>query len=231
VLPREAQWPQVTLLGRLQPSTRAEFLTLGMARTFPPKRIIIRQWDQSQHSVLLVSGIVKVVGSTSAGYEALLDIRVRGDLVGEMSAMDGEPRSASVVTCSTVDSRWIRQADLRGFIDRHPDVGLEISRIISLRLRWANRRRLDFLTHNATTRLARVLVELAETYGRATHDGFDLGLELTQAELASVAGVALATAEKALHTMKREGLIRRGYRQIVIFDLDRLRRFGIANDA
>jgi CRP/FNR family transcriptional regulator, cyclic AMP receptor protein len=223
---RDPQWPEATLLGRVRASSRAELLSLGVPREYPPRRRIIRQWEESRYAALLVAGIVKVVGSVRAGSEALLDIRVGGDLVGEMSALDGQPRSASVVACGAVQARLIRHGDLKGFLDRHPDVAQEISRIISLRLRWANRRRLDFLAHDATTRTARVLVELADTYGRRTAEGTDLGLELTQAEIASIAGVAQATAEKALHAVEHADLIRRGYRRIVVTDLERLRHFA-----
>jgi CRP/FNR family transcriptional regulator, cyclic AMP receptor protein len=216
-------WPGGTLLGSLRESVRDEFLTIGVLRVFPPRRQVIRQWDESQHSFLLIRGIVKVVGSANPGTEALLDIRVGGDLVGEMSALDGERRSASVLTCGEVQARLIKQAELASFMTRYPEVAIEIGRIMARRLRWANRRRLDFLAHDATTRVGRLLVELTDTYGRRGSGGWDLGLDLTQAELASVAGVAKATAEKALHSLEQDALIKRGYRRIVVTDLELMR--------
>jgi CRP-like cAMP-binding protein len=219
-----------TLLGSLRPSVRDGLLALGVARSYPVRRRIITERDETRYVFLLLSGIVKAVVSTPSGAEALLDIRIGGDLVGEMAAFDGQPRSASVITCSVVEARLIKEPDLTGFLSRHPDAGREISRIIVQRLRWANRRRLDFVAHDAGTRIARVLVEIATNYGHDGDKGRDLGLELTQNEVATVAGVALPTAEKALAGFEHDGLIQRGYRRIIVTDLDRMRATAEADD-
>jgi CRP/FNR family transcriptional regulator, cyclic AMP receptor protein len=101
---------------------------------------------------------------------------------------------------------------------------LSIASMISKRLRWANQRRVDFAALDAKTRICRVLLTLTETYG---HDldtgGRDLGAPLTQDELASLAGVRLATAEKALRSFAAAGLIRLGYRSITVLDMPQLR--------
>jgi CRP/FNR family transcriptional regulator, cyclic AMP receptor protein len=96
--------------------------------------------------------------------------------------------------------------------------------MIAQRLRWANRRRVDYLAHDAATRVVRVLVELVETYGRQVPDGWDLGVELTQSEIASIAGVKLATAKKILHALDQDGLVKRGYRDLRVADLVRMRQ-------
>jgi CRP-like cAMP-binding protein len=222
-MPGDAAWPAATLLGRLGSTARDALCAAGHHVRFPARKAVIRQGGDDRHVLLLLSGFVKVLAISESGYEALLGVRVGGELIGELSAIDGEPRSASVVTCGVVTARMIGSEELRQVSRLHSEVHIEISRMISSRLRWANRYRLDYRAHDAPTRVARVLVEIADRYGRRTDRGWELGVGLTQSELASLAGVALPTLEKALYTFDRATLTARVNRQTVLIDLPRLR--------
>jgi CRP-like cAMP-binding protein len=102
--------------------------------------------------------------------------------------------------------------------------------MLSARLRWANQRRLDFQAYDAPTRLARVLVELAAAYGQSEPGPGGgrcvLALALTQSELASLAGLKLATAERALAGLSQSGLVERNYRKLTISDVPKLLEFA-----
>lgn len=216
-------WPAETLLGRVRPESRRAMLELGTAVTFPPNRVILRQGDRDRHVYLLLSGVVKVT-RVDGDQDALLAIRVAGDMVGEMAALEDKPRSASVVTSVGTEARVVSMAELTALVNERPDVALEIMRMISERLRWATCRRVDITTQPAPVRLSRILLEIARVYGYRTAAGWSLGVPLRQSELASLAGVALRTAEKILHELGDEGVISRGYRRLMITDLDALRR-------
>jgi CRP/FNR family cyclic AMP-dependent transcriptional regulator len=133
-----------------------------------------------------------------------------------------KPRSASVLTCAETSARAIPAEELRGFLLRCPEVTLEIASILSERLRWANERRVHVAALDPRGRISRLLLTLAGNYGRPVGDGWDLGAPLTQAEIASLAGIRLPTAEKALRGFAEAGLIKLGYRSTVVLDLDAL---------
>jgi CRP/FNR family cyclic AMP-dependent transcriptional regulator len=200
-------WHDSTLLGRLEPAGRAALLALGRPADFPPAKVLLRQGDLSQHSYLLLRGYVKVTALAENGGEALLGIRTAGDLIGEMAVLGGQPRSASVQACTPVHARVLPVHDLTRFLEQTPAAGMALSRMISERLRWANDRRLDFAAFPAATRLARVLLYLAETYGHPVPDGLALAASLTQRDLASLAGIKLPTAEKALRVLHDSGVV------------------------
>lgn len=214
------RWPAASLLGRLSNASCRDLLQLGTAVTLAANRPILVQGERNDHSFLLLSGCVKVVASGNEGTrEALLSIRIGGDIVGEMAALSGKPRSATVITCAVTPARVIHAGELRTFLARHSDVSLALATILSERLRWANERRVDFTALTARARVSRVLVELTETYGRNTPDGRDLGAALTQAEVSSLAGVKPPTGEKALRALQCQGAVALGYRNIVVTDL------------
>lgn len=211
-------WPVASLLGRLSESARPALLELGTAVTFRRGKQILRQGASGTHAYLLLAGCVKVTGN-DGGREPLLAVRVGGDLVGEMAVLSGKTRSATVSTCAVTAVRVIPGAELRTFFLSYPDAALELACMISERLRWANERRVAFAALDARMRLIRALVAVAETYGRDTAEGRDLGVSLTQEEIASLAGVRLPTAEKILRALQSAGAVQLGYRKIVVTDL------------
>ncbi|WP_282791101.1 Crp/Fnr family transcriptional regulator [Streptomyces sp. CC224B] len=223
-------WPPSSFLGRLQPATREELLHQGTPMTYPPNRALLQQGDESRHVLLLTGGVVKVVASAECGYEMLLAVRIAGDLVGEMAAFEERPRSGTVIACGDVTARIIQMRTLETFLSRHPDAMRAILHMLCARLRWANRRRIDFQAYDSLTRLARVLAELCQAYAQPAPDGdgrrCDLGVTLTQRELASLAGLKLNTAEKKLAELTAQGLVERSYRNITICDVPKLFEFA-----
>jgi CRP/FNR family cyclic AMP-dependent transcriptional regulator len=217
-----AVWPETSLLGQLREVDRAALTRLGTRASFPAGRTILREGDTGDHIYLLLAGSVKVTGN-EAGREPLLAIRLAGDAVGEMSVLDGAPRSATVVSCTPTVVRVIPGVELMAFLARRSNVAVEFAGMLSRRLRWANQRRVHFATLPARARVVSVLVALDEAYGQDGADGRVLSVPLTQEEIASLAGVRLPTAEKALRELQRQGLVRLGYRRLVVVDAASLR--------
>ncbi|SEK69085.1 Crp/Fnr family transcriptional regulator [Streptacidiphilus jiangxiensis] len=221
-------WPPSTFLGQLRPDTAEAVLEIGTPVIYPAHRWILRQGEEGSHVILLVSGFVKVLLNAETGYEMLAAVRVGGDLVGEMAAFESRPRSGSVIACGEVRARVVQREALEQFLAARPDALRGVIRMLSARLRWANQRRVEFQAYDAETRLARVLVELSHSYG-LTEPGRPrsvLALTLTQSELASLAGLKLATAEKALAGLTRIGLVERNYRSVTVNDVPRLMQFA-----
>jgi CRP/FNR family transcriptional regulator, cyclic AMP receptor protein len=219
-------WPEDSLLGRLHPSTRQALLGLGTVITYGAREHVLRQGEHGHHVVLVQSGLLKVIADTEFGRPVLLALRGRGDLVGEMSALESTPRSANVVACRQVRARLIRNSLMRDFLDRNPDAWSAVASSLSAHLQWADNRRAEFIACPAPVRVGRVLAEITRRYGQRTPSGWDLDVSLTQTDIASLAGVALATFEKAVRTMQHLDLLHRRYRRIVVVDLAGLCRFG-----
>ncbi|MCX4763835.1 Crp/Fnr family transcriptional regulator [Streptomyces sp. NBC_01275] len=224
------EWPPSTFLSRLRWETRDEFLQQGIEKNYSPHQSLLQQGDSSRHVLLITSGVVKVTASSESGDDVLLAVRIAGDLVGEMAAFEELPRSGTVVACGEVTARIIQLQALESFLTRHPEAMRAILRMLCARLRWANRRRIDYRAYDAPTRFARVLAELGQAYARPASDGDGkrcvLGVTLTQKELASLAGLALPTAEKSLAVLTAQGLVQRSYRNITICDVPKLREFA-----
>ncbi|KUL26389.1 transcriptional regulator [Streptomyces regalis] len=220
------EWPARSLLGVLSPPARWDLLGLGTEVRFDVGAVLLREGMNDRHVFLLLSGFAKVTATVENGEASLLAVRAAGDTVGEMAAMDGAPRSATVTACGPVTARVVQAGVLRELLLRRPEVSMALTGIVANRLRWANRRRLDFRGYPAKVRLARLLVELAAVYGSSRAGGVVIGCRLTQPELATLIGAAVTTIQKVLRELRAEGLLETGYRSTVIRDLPRLRRLA-----
>ncbi|MGD0242976.1 MAG: Crp/Fnr family transcriptional regulator [Streptosporangiaceae bacterium] len=228
---KDPEWPAGSLLGLLPAATRVALLDIGTAVEYQEPRVLMREGELSTHVILLRSAVTKVIGRAGNGRESLLAIRVTGDIVGELGAIDKKPRSATVATCGPARLNVIRSADFEGFLRRYPEAALALSRVIGDRLRMATQHRVDISCNSVRVRVAHVLDELATGYGRPHENGIVIDLDLTQKELGELVGAADTTVHKALRAMREAGLVETGYQQLIITDIAGLREVTELADA
>ncbi|MEY9894517.1 CRP/FNR family cyclic AMP-dependent transcriptional regulator [Catenulispora sp. MAP12-49] len=221
-------WPANTLLGGLDPDSRDLLLRLGRMVQYGSGRIILRETDQPTFVFVLLDGVVKATGRAQDTRDALLAVRIGGDLVGELGVLDGQPRSATVTSCGVVVGRVVTRNDFLACLRENPRVAESVQRSVVGKLRSANSRRIDFAGSDAPTRVARVLYDLATTYGTREGDGAFVAWPLTQPELATLIGAAEPTVHKALRDLREAGVIATGYRRLRINDLDKLRKLAFS---
>lgn len=206
---------------------RGRLLQLGSLVQYPgPGRILIREGDYSRFVLIVLDGVVKVTGYVYGGRDALLAIRMAGDVVGEFAALDERPRSASVTSCGAVVARLVKASEFIEGLRRDPDISQAVSRSVVAKVRAANTRRVDFSGCDMPTRLMRVLYEIAVTYGTRNGNQSLIRWPLTQPELASLAGGAEPTVHRVLRDLREDGVVSTGYRAIAVLDLARLHRLA-----
>ncbi|MCO1594874.1 Crp/Fnr family transcriptional regulator [Micromonospora sp. RHAY321] len=219
----DPSWLPGTFLGRLERTARDRLLAAAVRRSVRESQVVLREGVLESHVVVLDDALAKVTVAMADGRQALLAIRMSGDIVGEISALNGTPRTATVTTCRPSIVRIIHRNEFRAFLRGNPDAAMEVAGIVADRLRWANRRRVDFASYPVKVRLARVLWEIATAYGRRDPRGLVINVRLTQGELATLCGAAEISLQKALGNLRAAGIIATGYREIVVRDSDGLR--------
>jgi len=225
-------WPSGTLMARLDPDARRELLSLSPARSCEPGSVLVHQGDLDRTDVYLIRSTrlnapacAKVTARLDNGSETLLEIRVSGDIIGELAVLRHAPRSATVTTCSRALVHAIPADVFMGFLDRHPRAWEAVSRMIADRLDWANRRRQEIAGHSVAVRLARVLAELVDFHGYPTSDGHDIGVSLSQTELGRLISAREDAVGKAMRTLKSAGLVRARHRGVTVLDRAGLRAY------
>jgi len=112
----------------------------------------------------------------------------------------------------------------RSFLEEHAAVCLALLRVVSLRLRDADAKRIEFARFDTMGRIAVRLIELSERFGREQDDGVRITLPLSQEDLAGLTGSSLRSVSRALEEMRSLRWIETGRRDIRILDRAALER-------
>ncbi len=209
---------------RLPAVERSALYALGTARRYRPGATLFNEGDLSDWVVVVVAGRVKVSSTTVDGKEIVLAMCTAGELLGELSAIDASPRSATATAMGVVDVQVVPGDAFREFLASHPDTSLQVLRSFCGRLRDSDRRRVEFISSDSVGRVASRLVDLAQRFGVPGTDGsVRIDLPLTQDELAGLSGSSREAVGKALHLFRRRGWITTGRRSMAISNLDALR--------
>lgn len=220
-------WPPARFLGSLSGPAREKLLSIGSPQQYPPGERILVEGTPGDYLVLLTTGYVKVTGKLANGHEALIAIRVGGDVVGEMAVIDDVPRSATVTAYDDVEAHVVHGRAMRSFLEKCPEAAMQIVRLSNRRLRRANSWRIAFGEFTVRVRLARILVELAEAYGKTLGSHTLICVDLTQAELAELIGSKKRAVQQTLTGFRAAGIVRTSRRQTEVIKLDRLRAIGL----
>ncbi|WP_267940262.1 Crp/Fnr family transcriptional regulator [Streptomyces sp. ST2-7A] len=197
---------------------------MGTRVSFPPNTLLMVEGAGDTRVILLLSGFVTVRRSLAEGGEALLAVRGPGDVLGELAALDGEPRSATVRSAGKAVGRMIRADTFRGFLRERPEVAETLQRVVTGRLRDAVRDRVETGVGPARLRLARTLHSLILAHGvRDARGGLRLAFPLAQRDMAALAGISDAGLQRAVRVLREEGVVSTGYREWVVHDPERLR--------
>jgi CRP-like cAMP-binding protein len=214
------------LLEKLGAADRQALVGLGVRRSYEAGATLIAEGDTSTFVVVVLSGWCAVQRSTDRG-PLILALRQGGELVGEMAALDGRPRSASVTALGPVSSAVVPGERFRHFLAARPyATGLVMSQLIE-RLRSADDERRALASATVLQRLAARLVELADRTGRREGGGsVAIRLPLSQSDLAAAVGATREAVAKALRLLREEGLVATAPKSITIADLEPLRLLG-----
>ena len=175
----------------LSEQERADLLVRGRQRRFPRNARVFCEGDSSDFVIAILEGRVKIVATTQDGDESLLGVRGPGELVGELAAIDSEPRVATAMALDPLTVRVITADEFRDFIAHHTDALLRLMRTLIGRLREADRRRVEFGANDAAGRVAHLLAELAAEREAHGHDPAEV--RLSQQEIAELMGARAAT--------------------------------------
>ncbi|MBN2385655.1 MAG: cyclic nucleotide-binding domain-containing protein [Anaerolineales bacterium] len=106
-------------------------------RTYAPGEAIIHKGDIGDSLFLIVDGAVKVVSEDAQGGELILNQCKPGETVGEMSMLDQDPRSATVIATVPTRALELKHAAFMDTITQRPELSLYLIRSITARLRFA----------------------------------------------------------------------------------------------
>jgi CRP/FNR family cyclic AMP-dependent transcriptional regulator len=206
-------------------------------------QVLFRSGDAGDGCYRLEQGLVKITVTSPQGEERIIAILGSGAIVGELSMIDGLPRSASVVTFHNSTFRFVSRAAFEKCMQAHPEISKYLMTTLASRLREANEglAATSFLTVKG--RVARALLELADcletdnasarncptcptcpTCAKCGLGHILLGQRINQGDLAAMAGVARENVSRTMGEWRRRKLVLRSSNFYCITDRAELER-------
>ena len=214
----------VELFSELNEEQLKMLANLVVAQNFVRDETVVLEGDDSVQALYLIaSGSVQVYMTGVDGRETILSFLERGDFFGEMSLIDGEPRSASVRTVTDAQLLLIHRESFLTLIRQSPEIAMGLLSEMSKRLRKANRQIGSLSTMSVSGRVAGTLLNLMQERGVRIHT--DNGKMVTvihnrptQQQLADMSGTTRETVSRICSLLVRTGAIAMTGKDIVIFD-------------
>jgi CRP/FNR family transcriptional regulator, cyclic AMP receptor protein len=210
-------------LDRLTDDERSSFANRSDRRRFERGSVLFRQGESGDEVFILRSGRVKV-SVRRGGREVILAVYDAGALLGELGAVDGNVRSATVTALEEVEVDAVSHDQFTELLETHPRVATELLRLVAGRLRNTSLRQLEFGTMDALARLCASLCELATRYGTVRDGEIEIVTPFHQGELASWSGISREAVVKGFRQLRGLGWLAVDGRTLVLLNPEAIRR-------
>jgi len=215
-----------TLFTDLTESQLDAFKDVVLTRAYRRREVVFMEGDECNGLYIIRSGRVKVVRTSSAGKEQIINILAPGDMLGFEVFHDAERYSLSAIAMDESELCYIARDDFFAILEREPSVARKMLISMGRELNRAYERIGDLGLFNAREKLAHLLYALASEYGVETGGGVKLNLAMSRLEIAELLGITQETSIRLLKSFKEEGVLEIKRKEIVIKSLDRLRELG-----
>jgi CRP/FNR family transcriptional regulator len=183
------------------------------------RKPIFFQGDPARHMFLIKAGRVKLSKVHEDGTEITLDLRQRGDFFGEQMLAEETSYPVSAVCLEKTLVCGFTKERFEALVLERPNIGLQVIRNLSARIRWLTDRADSFSFSTLEKRLYRVLVTVAREHGTAVANGYEIHFPLTHEDLGFLVGAHRVSITRAMKHLKNAGrIIQTGQALVVTLD-------------
>lgn len=212
---------QIPTLKKLSHEDLVALAAAARRRHYRRDEVIFHRDDPGDSLHIIESGRVEIVLPTEEGEELILAILGPPEFFGDLSLLDGAPRSATAVAREPTTTIAVRRTDFLAWLQTRPAAAATIFEALAQRLRATNELLGDVAFLEAPRRLAKRLLDVAAVApepGRGPAQ-----VRLTQEELASLVGISRESVNKHLRAWQEQGIVSLGRGRLQVLRPDRLR--------
>ncbi len=209
---------KIPLFSSLKDEELEAIYKVAIMRKFKKDLFILLENEGGDTLFVITGGKVKVTAFSEHGKEVIFSILEDGDFFGDMSPLDGKPRSASVVAVEDSEVCLIRRTDFIRILENHPSIALKLLEELTSRLRKADERIESLAFLDVTGRVTGILLQLASEKGHHSSEGVLIKSRPTHQELANMIGTTRETVTRVLKQLERKNYIIISGKDITIID-------------
>jgi CRP-like cAMP-binding protein len=213
----------VPLFSELSERDLVAISKVAVTQVFRKDNMILIEEEVGSTMFVILEGRVKISRISEEGREVILSILSEGDFFGEMSILDGQSRSANVVTLEDSTILVIHREDFLQMMHDFPQIAINLLKELAHRLRRSDSQIKSLSLQNATGKVASTLLRIADDSGKIHMGQVEIPKLPPQQDLANMAGTSRETISRVLKTLSEEGYLRKEGNKIIILDYESFR--------
>jgi CRP/FNR family cyclic AMP-dependent transcriptional regulator len=186
---------------------------------------IFSKGDPGNSMIAVISGTVKISVSSAEGRSAILNLIGPGEIFGEMSVLDGQPRSADCTANTSCEIFVIDRREFLPFVRSQPALAMKFIELLCTRVRWTSDQVEQVILQNLPGRLASALIRLTEKHKLAPAGRT---IAITQQEISEMVGMTRESINKQLRAWAARKWVRLEHGAIVVLDAGALQALAEA---
>jgi CRP-like cAMP-binding protein len=203
--------------------TLAETAAVTTWRELKKRQQVLSKGAAGDHLLFLVSGRLQVLDVTESGREIGLNLLMPGDYFGELSIIDGQPRSASVVAMENSLVALLPKAQAWQLFRHNPLVAERILLGLAARLRGASVYQMILCLPNASQRVYALLLRLCKV---APGGLVVIDHPPKQQALAIMANTSRESVSRAIKVLTDGNIVEKDHHRLIVRDRKALERFA-----
>ncbi len=215
---------QIPLFSSLDDVALKNLSKISSYKAYKKNEVIFHSGDEGSALFILNSGSVKIFLNDDKGKEIILKILYQGDFFGEMSLLDGQFRSANVMSVEPSKALIIQREDFAKLIKNYPEIALNTMVSLSRRLRKIDEKIASLAFFDSYGKVARLLLDFMEDNGKEVDGKVVVETNLTRMQMANMIGISRETFTRILGEFQVRGAVKVEGRKITILEDALLKR-------
>jgi len=211
----------VALLCDLSPEELKSVAKNCRWRNYGAHEQIIDRQSEATDAFFVIEGRVRVVNYSISGREITLDDLAAGAHFGELAAIDGQPRSASVMALTECAVAIIPQERFMELVETHSSIALKVMRGLASIIRSSTERIMDLSTLAANNRVQADLLRQALS-NMVDDNRASIAPIPVHADIASRVSTTRETVARVMNDLARQGVVERQKDALIIVDVESL---------
>lgn len=174
---------------------------------YPKRSMVFDQGDPTRVVFLIKRGKVRITRLTADGKEVTVAVLGAGDMFGEETLFDAQPRTTHAVCLEESLLCTAKADDLFALLSRNPTLALNVAKILNDRLVDASATMEDLAYAKISDRIMHLFERLATEHGVRTERGTTIDVRLTHADIASLIGSTRETVSLEMSNLAKAGAI------------------------
>ena len=195
-----------------------------VSRYYEKGKMILLEESQGETFFIIKKGAVKVTRQSDDGREVILAILSESDFFGEMSLLDGEGRSANIVSNENAEVLTLSRSDFLDCLETYPKIAIALLEELAIRLRKSDQHIESLSLSDSEHRIAITLIRFAQELGTIRKGEVTIKNLPFQQDIANMAGTSRETVSRTIKLLEEKNLVKKDKKDLIIYNFDEFRQ-------